>query len=137
MKHLKKQIDFAKLMSKSKTINNIASVISVIDDLLRFDFKALKLNFTNREGFRLISAALNELGVLKVIFKNDNEVSYEDIIKYDVDVDLILNNLNNPKSIEYINSDAKLKNKIEELDYLIKYLEDYKEWKDNLNWRQN
>lgn len=140
--NMKTALDMSRKISQSKFVKGLQFVASVIEDLSHLDFRAVKLNFTNRKGGRLIQEAIDELYLFKeLIEKTEEGITFDDIETYGIDVKMILNNLNDPASLEYIQNDVNLQDRLDKLDYFIDFLErsvEYKEhqkkdWNDKFN----
>lgn len=58
---------------------------------------------------------------------DNNEISFQDLYRYDFNSEKILDYLNSEDTIEYINEDPNLYNRISDFDNFISFLEDYNE----------
>ncbi len=115
--------------SQVKFIKNLSKIVSVIDDLKRLDFKALKHSFKNKSGFEKLETILTELSLLKKLKTENNNLSFKDLEDYEFNPKKILKLLDDKDVIEYLKHDSNVKNKLEKLDNLIKFLEEYEEFK--------
>jgi hypothetical protein len=122
-------------MRSSKTLKKIMKTLSLIDDLVHFDFKNIKNTLKNKIGFGKASEMISELSMLVSIMKNENDFNeldlFYDIRRYGFDVDMILNYLDDEDVKKYIDSDKRFK-KVLDGKYFesIEFLRKYKKWND-------
>ena len=100
-----------------------------MDDLKRLDFKALIHSLKNKSGYNKLEKIMLELSILKDLKTNDDTLSFQDLYRYNFDSELILRYLNDEDVLDYLEHDSNIKYKLEELDDLILFLEEYDDWK--------
>ena len=119
---LHKSINGLRDLNNTNFMKNLYRITSIIDDIFHFDFNNIKIN--NTEGFRKASKLFTEIGLLKAIYKRDNDVTKDDLIKYDFDIDEIFSLVEDPEVINYFDQDTRGKKRYDELIYLLDLLKD-------------
>ena len=117
-------VDTARRFKDTSFYHGINNIASVVDDILSFDFKSLTQSFVNKEGFNKLTDLLFELGLLK---KATDQKDFEDIdiVKYGIDISLILELLEDEDVKKYLSVDKKLSKRIEKnYQYLIDWLKE-------------
>ena len=125
---LANELDAIRKIGEHKFIKKIGKIVSIIDDITRLDFKALKHSLKNKSGFDKLVKIFTELSLLSKIMKNNDNVSFQDVFKYKFNSEEILKYLKDDDVIEYIKHDLKVKEKLETLNDLIKFLKDYNDY---------
>lgn len=131
-KNTHKAIALIRNLSKTKIFNKISKFLSIIDDLKRWDFKALKHSLKNKEGFKKLSELYSELKLIKELKDKDEDLTFQDLYRYGFDSKKILSLLEDEDVVEYFKHDLNIKNKVDELDYLIDFVKEYDEYLDAL-----
>lgn len=129
--NLKKVVDINRSIMKNKSVTKLLKGITLLDDLIHLEFKNIGNLLHNKSGYKKIYDLSSELGVMKMILNNskDEEVTYQDMIKYGVDENVILY-LNDEDVKEYLKYD-KRETKIldEEMKSIIDYFKGFADWK--------
>jgi len=115
----------------STTGKKISKFASIVGDLSRLNFKALVHSFKNKSGYDKLEKVFLELSLLKKVKNDDDSLSFADLKKYGFDAASLLQYLNDVDVIEYIKNDANVRKHLEQMDYLIQFLEEYDEWNQN------
>ena len=123
---INKKVNLYRTVANNKVYKFIGNIASVIEDLQLLNINGLKQTITNKSGSKKITYVINELQILKDIMDN-NQISFQDLYQYGFDSEKILDYLNSDDTIEYINEDPNLYNRISDLDKFISFLEDYNE----------
>lgn len=138
-----KYLKIKKLMN-SKTNRFFMKLISILDDLVHFDFSNIKRTLKNKEIFNRILDATIELSYVIGILKKEKITREEDIFKilYEnkINSKRLLYCLERPDIKEYIDKDNRLKKRLEKNKDTIELVKRYENWKKDSKlewWLQN
>lgn len=123
------EIKTIRAASQITFVKHLSKFVSIIDDLKRLDFKALKHSLKNKKGFEKLETILTELSMLKKLKTENDKLTFKDLEDYEFKPKQILKLLDDDDVIEYLKHDKNVKNKLEKLDNLIKFLEEYEEFR--------
>ena len=110
--------------SKSKFFHITGKILSIIDDLIHLNLGAAIHSFKNETGFNKLKLLFSELGLLKKLYLDDDTLTYQDLKDYEFDPNLI-DILDDPDVIEYMNHDNRVKKSLDKIKNLIDFLKDY------------
>ncbi len=121
--NFKNKIDIYKKFQPSKLHHGMQRVVSVVDDILHLDFASLVHSFENREGFKKVVNLLSELSYLKMA-TDEEDFEDIDIVKYDIDISLIIELLEDSDVKRYLTVDKKVVKRMEKYEELINWLKE-------------
>lgn len=121
-------VKMSRKMADSTIFKGLGRFLSIIDDIIHFDIKSLIHSFKNKKGYNKIEELQGELGLLKGIMKDD-EISYEDLLKLDIDVDKVIKLYSDPDVEKYFLTDQKLAYRFTKFNEIIEWLEGFDAWK--------
>lgn len=103
-------IDMIRKSYDSKFLRGAGFIISAIDDIIHFDFKSLYHSIENRSGYKKIEKLIQELGILKSILSEDEEVTFSDLKQYNFDPNMVTL-LEDPDVLRYFSYDKKVESR--------------------------
>jgi len=122
-------------MNDSPKTKNFLKILSLLDDVVHLDFKNIRNTFKNKEGFRKTSDLFVELSIAFQVLKDESEdrpefAIFYDIQKYQIDVDLILDYLEDENVKAYLSSDIRGQRRLtKKFADVIEFLKKYQNWK--------
>jgi len=137
MDNLQNTIKLTRKVFNSNTFQKFNKFMSILDDIAHLDIKNIRNTINNKDGFNKCLNLFVELTLVYMVLKDntDSELSiFYHMQEYEIDVDKILNLLEDPQVIKYLDDDLRAKKRMNnKFTESIEFLKRYKNWKYGTN----